>query len=268
MGYNPTALQSGAKQEVSMDPNNEFDKNELDVVGEKGQVAAGERIKRLRSFRGLTCAELAKRIGCTRPYLSAVENGRYPVSTKILRKLSGALNVTHDFFMATEEPDLEDTEALTRDMLNRKMAERAREAAGASRRVGAARSIPVVSVTAAGRPLAAFDDFPTGGGHDYVDCPSDVADENAFALRISGDSMEPVIPDGSTIVVAPNMMPREGKPVVVKLENGDVTCKNFQRRGDQVILTPYNHSHEVQIFSVRELQWIYPVIKVVVDLYH
>lgn len=238
------------------------------MIDNKSTVAAGERIKRLRSFRGMTCAELAKRIGCTRPYLSAVENGRYPVSSKILRKLSQALNVTPDFFIATDEPNLEDTETLTREMLNRKMAERSREAVT----VGAARSgtrvIPIVSVTAAGRPLAAFDDYPQGTGSDYIDCPRDVTDENAFALRISGDSMEPKIPDGSTIIVAPNMMPREGKPVVAKLESGDVTCKVYQRRGDNVILAPYNPQHDVQIFSVRELQWVYPVMKVIVDVYH
>ena len=91
-----------------MDPTNEFEKQD-DAVPTKEQVAAGERIKRLRSFRGLTCAELAKRIGCTRPYLSAVENGRYPVSTKILRKLSGALNVTHDFFMNAHETACNET---------------------------------------------------------------------------------------------------------------------------------------------------------------
>ncbi|MBX3459301.1 MAG: LexA family transcriptional regulator [Planctomycetes bacterium] len=238
------------------------------MIDNKSTVAAGERIKRLRSFRGMTCAELAKRIGCTRPYLSAVENGRYPVSSKILRKLSQALNVTPDFFIATDEPNLEDTETLTREMLNRKMAERSREAVT----VGAARSgtrvIPIVSVTAAGRPLAAFDDYPQGTGSDYIDCPRDVTDENAFALRISGDSMEPKIPDGSTIIVAPNMMPREGKPVVAKLESGDVTCKVYQRRGENVILAPYNPQHDVQIFSVRELQWVYPVMKVIVDVYH
>ncbi len=237
------------------------------VVDNKSTVAAGERIKRLRSFRGLTCAELAKRIGCTRPYLSAVENGRYPVSSKILRKLSQALNVTPDFFVATDEPNLEDTETLTRDMLNRKMAERSREAATVGAR-GHSRVIPVVAVTAAGRPLAAFDDYPSGTGSDYIDCPRDVTDENAFALRISGDSMEPKIPDGSTIICAPNVMPREGKPVVAKLDSGDVTCKVYQRRGDNVILAPYNPQHDVQIFSVRELQWVYPVIKVILDVYH
>ena len=239
---------------------------------QQSTVAAGERIKRLRSFRGLTCAELAKRIGCTRPYLSAVENGRYPVSTKILRKLSQALNVTPDFFVAQAEPDLEDTETVTRDAVNRKMAERSREAVAVGAGAGTmprghARMIPLVSVTAAGRPLAAFDDYPTGAGSEFIDCPRDVTDENAFALRISGDSMEPVIPDASLILVAPNMVPREGKPVVAKLENGDVTCKVYQRRGENVILAPYNPQHDVQIFSVRELQWIYPVLKVVSDLY-
>jgi phage repressor protein C with HTH and peptisase S24 domain len=234
---------------------------------QKSNIAAGERIKRLRSFRGLTCAELAKRIGCTRPYLSAVENGRYPVSNKILRKLSQALNVTPDFFVSTGEPALEDTETLTREMVKRKMAERSRETVGAGPR-SSARSIPVVSITAAGRPLAAFDDYPAGTGSDYIDCPRDITDENAFALQINGDSMEPVIPDGSTVIVAPNMIPREGKPVVAKLENGDVTCKVFQRRGENVILAPYNPQHDVQIYSVRDLQWVYPVMKVTVDLYH
>jgi phage repressor protein C with HTH and peptisase S24 domain len=189
------------------------------------------------------------------------------VSTKILRKLSQSLNVTPDFFVATAEPNLEDTETLTRDMLNRKMAERSRVAVAVSQRANS-RMIPLVSVTAAGRPLAAFDDYPTGQGSEFVDCPRDIPDENAFALRISGDSMEPTIPDGSTIIVAPNMVPREGKPVVAKLESGDVTCKIFQRRGDSVILKPTNPHHDVQIFSVRELQWIYPVMKVLVDLYH
>lgn len=127
--------------------------------------------------------------------------------------------------------------------------------------------IPVVSVTAAGRPAASFDDYPTGMGGDYVDCPSDVNDENAFALRISGDSMEPLIPDGSTILLAPNMMPREGKPVVAKLENGEVTCKIYQRRGDNVVLVPKNTAYDVQIFSVQDLQWVYPVLRVIVDVY-
>lgn len=232
-----------------------------------GTIAAGERIKRLRSFRGLTCAELATRIGCTRPYLSAVENGRYPVSSKILRKLSSALNVTPDFFLATEEPKLDDTDSFTREMLNRKMAERSRESISNTPR-GGTRIIPVISVTAAGRPLAAFDDYPAGVGSEYVDCPRDITDENAFALRIAGDSMEPKIPDGSTVIVAPNMMPREGRPVVAKLENDDVTCKVYQKRGDNIILAPYNSDHEVQIYSVRDLQWIYPVIKVTIDLYN
>jgi hypothetical protein len=35
-----------------------------------------------------------------------------------------------------------------------------------------------------------------------------------------------------------------------------------------VILAPYNRNHDVQVFSTRELQWVYPVMKVTIDLYH
>ncbi|MHC4840798.1 MAG: hypothetical protein ACYTDT_07505, partial [Planctomycetota bacterium] len=100
--------------------------------------------------------------------IAAGERIKHPVSSKILRKLSQALNVTPDFFLTTEEPQLDDTETFTREMLNRKMAERSRETAASTPR-GGTRMIPVVSVTAAGRPLASFDDYPAGVGSEYVD---------------------------------------------------------------------------------------------------
>lgn len=234
-----------------------IDKTLTDTDQEQS-VAAGERIKRLRSFRGMTCAELAEKIGCTRPYLSAVENGRYPVSNKILKKLSSTLNVSADFFVAEEEPELADTEPVP---------ERAERDDDFAPTLGRMRTIPIISVSAAGRPLEAFDDYPVGTGDDYVVCPKDIHDENAFALKIMGDSMDPVIPDHSTIVVAPNMLPREGRPVVAKLYNDEVTCKVYRKRNDSIILSPYNAQHDVQVYGVRDIKWIYPVMKVVVDLY-
>jgi hypothetical protein len=42
----------------------------------------------------------------------------------------------------------------------------------------------------------------------------------------------------------------------------------YQRRGENVILRPENTQYDVQIFSVRELQWVYPVMKVIIDMYH
>jgi phage repressor protein C with HTH and peptisase S24 domain len=58
------------------------------------------------------------------------------------------------------------------------------------------RTIPVIGLAQAGGG-GFFDDsgFPVGGSWDEINLPT-VADPNAYALEISGDSMEPVLPQG------------------------------------------------------------------------
>ena len=236
-------------------------------------VQIGEKIKRLRSFRGLTCAELAERIGCTRPYLSAVENGRYPASTKILRKLNQALNVTVDYFTMPGEPGIEETTSYyTKERLKEETGQQlVGAAAPASLRAGdptTTRRIPVVKLRSTGRPTIEFEDFPTGTETDYTDCPTDVNDANAFALRMDNDAMIPVIPQGATMVVAPNLTLKDGHPVIAKLATGEIFCRSYQAKGGQVILAPYNHNHPIQIFEASGVDWVYPVVKVVIDLYN
>src|SRR5262245_35441193 len=141
----------------------------------------------MRSFRGMTCAELADAIGCTRPYLSAVENGRYPASTKILRKLQTALNVNTDYFTNERPPSLEDTNSYTKDQLAM------REAGGEPANTGGTRMIPFLALSDKGEPSVEFDEYPSGDT-DLIECPGDIADQNAFAVRVDGDDMAPVIP--------------------------------------------------------------------------
>src|SRR5262249_31397169 len=61
-----------------------------------------------------------------------------------------------------------------------------------------------------------FDDagFPVGKGWDEVAFPA-IADENAYALRIYGDSMEPAYRDGAVIVVSPAATIRKGDRIVL-----------------------------------------------------
>ena len=62
-----------------------------------------------------------------------------------------------------------------------------------------------------------FDDggYPVGGGWDEVTLP-EIADPNAYALEISGDSMEPVFRDGDMVIVSPAAPIRRGDRVVVR----------------------------------------------------
>ena len=52
------------------------------------------RIKELRSERGLTQAELAEMVGVTRKTVNTVENGVFTPSALLAIKLAGALNVS------------------------------------------------------------------------------------------------------------------------------------------------------------------------------
>ena len=68
------------------------------------------------------------------------------------------------------------------------------------------RRIPVIGYAQAGND-GYFDDagFPVGNGWDELVCPH-VDDKNAYALEVSGDSMEPVYRDGDIIIIGANIM--------------------------------------------------------------
>ena len=62
-----------------------------------GRLCAGENpVKVFREHRGLTAAALAEAAELSRSYLSGIETGRKPGSTKALRALAGALEVSLD----------------------------------------------------------------------------------------------------------------------------------------------------------------------------
>ena len=55
-------------------------------------------------------------------------------------------------------------------------------------------------------------------------------DEHAYALEVSGNSMEPAYRDGTIIMVSPAAPVRRGDRVVVKTKDGEVMAKELKRR--------------------------------------
>ena len=121
--------------------------------------------------------------------------------------------------------------------------------------------IPLIGMARAGSD-GYFDDagFPVGGGWDEVEVPG-VADENAYALRITGDSMEPVYRDGDIIVVAPNVMTRVGDRVVVRLKNGEVLAKELRRRTEnEITLRSFNPDHDERVVPLQDVVWMARIV--------
>jgi phage repressor protein C with HTH and peptisase S24 domain len=120
-----------------------------------------------------------------------------------------------------------------------------------------ARSVPLIGFAEAGAG-GYFDDggFPVGKGWDEIPFPS-VNDENAYALEISGNSMEPAYRDGTVIVVSPAASIRRSDRVVVKTREGEVMVKELKRRTAKTIeLRSINAAHGDRSLSVRDVLWI------------
>ncbi len=128
-------------------------------------------------------------------------------------------------------------------------------------RTAAQRRIPLIGLAQAGSE-GFFDDggFPVGGSWDEVSLP-EIGDLNAYALEISGASMEPVFRDGDVVIVSPAAPIRRGDRVVVRTIAGEVMAKQLARRSARrVELKSLNPAHRDHSFDLREVAWIHRIV--------
>ncbi|HEY1933463.1 MAG TPA: helix-turn-helix transcriptional regulator [Acetobacteraceae bacterium] len=124
-----------------------------------------------------------------------------------------------------------------------------------------ARRVPLIGLAQAGGE-GYFDDggYPVGGGWDEVSLP-EIADPNAYALEISGDSMEPVYRDGDMVIISPSAPIRRGDRVVVRTNRGEVMAKQLARRSARrVELKSLNPAHPDYSFELTEVAWVHRII--------
>jgi phage repressor protein C with HTH and peptisase S24 domain len=125
----------------------------------------------------------------------------------------------------------------------------------------AARRVPLIGFAQAGAE-GFFDDggYPVGGSWDEVGLP-EIVDPNAYALEISGDSMEPVFRDGDVVIVSPAAPIRRGDRVVVRSVEGEVMAKQLARRSARrVELRSLNPAHPDRSFELAEVAWLHRIV--------
>jgi phage repressor protein C with HTH and peptisase S24 domain len=118
-------------------------------------------------------------------------------------------------------------------------------------------AVPLIGFAEAGA-RGYFDDggFPVGKGWDEIAFPS-VNDEHAYALEISGNSMEPAFRKGDVIVVSPAAPTRRGDRVVVKTKDGEVMVKQLARKTAKTIeLHSLNPEHPARTLAMNDVLWV------------
>ncbi len=201
----------------------------------------------LAAESGLSASGLAKRAGLDpttfNPSKRRMPDGRarWP-GTESIAKVLDATGVTMEAF----------TTLIT--------GARALSTSGGTTR-NAARRVPLIGFAQAGNE-GFFDDggFPVGGGWDEVSLP-EIADPSAYALEISGDSMEPVFRDGDQVIVSPAAPIRRGDRVVLRTHAGEVMAKQLARRSARrVEVCSLNPAHPDRGFELSEVAWIHRII--------
>ncbi len=126
---------------------------------------------------------------------------------------------------------------------------------------GPARRIPLIGLAQAGAD-GFFGDagYPVGAGWDEVSIP-EVGDPHAYALEISGDSMEPVYRDGDMVVVSPAAPIRRGDRVVLRTSRGEAMAKQLVRRSARRIeLRSLNPEHPDYSFDLSDVAWMHRIV--------
>ncbi len=199
----------------------------------------------LAAERGLSTSGLARAAGLDptsfNPSKRRARNGlpRWP-STESVAKVLAAASISLDSFAAL---------VAGARALGPRMAEKT------------ARKIPVIGVAQAGQD-GYFDDagYPVGGSWDQVDLPQN-ADPNAYGLRISGNSMEPVYRAGDIVIVAPHATARLNDRVVARTRSGEVMAKILLRRtATEIELASFNPDHPLRPLALAELASLHRIL--------
>lgn len=107
--------------------------------------------------------------------------------------------------------------------------------------------VPVLGRVAAGVPIEMVEDVL---GFEEVD--NSVGE--AFALKIDGDSMEPLLLRGDVVIVRRQEDVESGDVAIVSVDGEDATCKRIQKTPSGVMLVSVNPDYPPRFFSNEEIE--------------
>lgn len=190
-------------------------------------IAMGRRIAEYREKAGLNQSGLAKALGIRVQSVQQWEKGQTQPRPEKLRAIAAILGCS--------------IHALTSDVAGHDgLFNEAVPLRGLK-----PRRIPLISSAPAGMPLDEYDQRIAEIREPTAPTYLRVSTE-AFALRVYGDSMEPLFPNGCIITVEPTMEPKSGMFIVVRLDGtSEHTFKQLVIDGPHRFLKPINPRYPI-----------------------
>ncbi len=216
----------------------------------------GKLVRSERRKRHLSVDELAQKVGRTKAYMAAFEEGKHALEPELANKLVKALKVTPNFFVEAQQEMLKALESQVA-RLDQALAEahRGTDSGGDNDRQ---RSIPLLGFLSESQPFL-FDQkgHPVKEPEDFLVVPG-FQDSEAFAITVAGDAMEassgPSFREGDIIVFTPATIPRSRDLALLRLKDDTLVFRKiFFETDASVRLQPLNIDHASRSVARSEI---------------
>lgn len=203
-------------------------------------MTLGDIIKSYRKTNELSMDDFARTSGLSKTYISMLEkninpkNGQEIVPTiKTIGKAAKGMFMTFDELF---------------DMLDNDTKVKV-DATGSDKVTKKSILIPVLGRVAAGTPITAIEDVIG-----YEEISEELAHTgDIFALKIRGDSMDPEIKNGDTVIVRSQEDADTGDIVIALVNGDDATCKRLVKYANGIRLMPVNPIYEPMYYANDEI---------------
>jgi SOS-response transcriptional repressor LexA len=184
----------------------------------------GDTIRQIRKSQSKTLAEIADQVeGYDAGNLSRFERGEQDISPSKLESIARALGLTvADIYNSAQNNVVNQVRPFYgHNPLNQ---------------------VPLISWVQAGMFVECIDDL---GECEMIATDLKIK-AHTFALRVQGDSMEPILNEGMIVIVEPDMQALHGHFVVAKNGDNEATLKQLVQDGGDWFLKPLNTRYPVK----------------------
>jgi phage repressor protein C with HTH and peptisase S24 domain len=218
------------------------------------------REKRLE--RGLSQEDFSLFLGLSKAYVGNVERNRFVPGLRVLKVFAKKNGISYEKLENMhweEKKEINKKNKIFEFEENRPIPS---NGGIQGEETGKSISVPVIALGRAGSEGFFTDQgYPAGTGFDYVNVSEDTTkgDENAYAIRIEGDSMLPCR-EGWIVVCSPNKQVSNNDLVIAKTREDEVLFKQIKFHKDTIILSSHNTAYEDLYFSKEDFYFYHKVV--------
>ncbi|MFG5562688.1 XRE family transcriptional regulator [Enterococcus sp. DIV1444a] len=221
----------------------------------------GNRIKFYRVKRKMTQEELANRLGTKKATISNYETGYRSPQQDMLFELARVLEISiNDLFPATQkskennfiETIYKKLEPPRKEKVYNYAEKQLHEQETINNKV-----IPLVGKSAANPAVLEYGDIDI-----EQQSFAHVPDNADCAIYIQGDSMEPLIKNGSIVFYKKQCDVENGEIAIVEIDGDGVTCKKLIKdyENERIILRSINKKYDDRVLKCEEIRIIGKVV--------